>query len=340
MTKKKGRQTVCFENPPVILNTYSIGGVKESEGPLKADFDKILDDDKWGEDSWEKAETKLQKEAVQGAMSGAGVQPENVDYIFAGDLQNQCVGTHYAMRGMDIPFFGIYGACSTMSESMSLGAMMIDGGFADKVLCVTSSHFCAAEKQFRFPLEYGGQRTPTSQWTVTGAGAALLGSDGKGPRITAVTTGKITDYGITDINNMGAAMAPAAAETLMAHFDDLNIAPDFYDLILTGDLGVVGSDILCDLMNKNGYNIYPKHNDCGKMIYDIKAQDVHAGGSGCGCMGSVFCGHIMKKLKNKELKNILVMATGALMNPSILLQDESIPGIAHAVAITAEKIGE
>lgn len=336
MNKRCGKQTVRFKTPPVIIGTYSIGGVKESEGPLKDYFDTVLDDDKWGEDSWEKAETKLQKEAANGALSKTGLKASDINYVFAGDLQNQCVGTHYAVRDMDIPFFGIYGACSTMTESMSLGAMTVDGEYADKVLCVTSSHFCSAEKQFRFPLEYGGQRTPTAQWTVTGSGAAVLSTSGSGPRITHVTAGKVIDYGITDINNMGAAMAPAACETLKAHFEDTNRQPDFYDLILTGDLGVVGSDILCDMMNKNGYNIYPMHNDCGKLIYDIKKQDVHAGGSGCGCMGSVFCGYIMKKLKSKEYKNILVMATGALMNPSILLQKESIPGIAHAVAIAAE----
>lgn len=336
MNKHIGKQTVQLEKPPVIINSYSIGGVKEGEGPLSSDFDMILTDDKWEEDSWEKAESKLQKEAANAAVSGIGLKTSDIDYVLAGDLQNQCVGAHYGMRDIGVPFFGIYGACSTMTESMSLGSMLIDGGFADKVLCVTSSHFCSAEKQFRFPLEYGGQRTPTAQWTVTGSGAALLSNSGNGPRITHVTTGKITDYGVADINNMGAAMAPAAYETLKAHFEDTGREPDFYDLILTGDLGTVGSDILCDLMHRDGYNIYPMHNDCGKMIYDIKAQDVHAGGSGCGCMGSVFCGHIMKKLKSGELKNILVMATGALMNPSIVLQNESIPGIAHAVAVTAE----
>lgn len=336
MNKRIGKQTVQLEKPPVIAGTYSIGGVKEGEGPLKDYFDTVLTDDKWDEDSWEKAETKLQAEAAKGALAKLGIKNSDIDYVFAGDLQNQCVGTHYAVRDMDIPFFGIYGACSTMTEGMSLGAMTVDGGYAHKVLCITSSHFCSAEKQFRFPLEYGGQRTPTAQWTVTGAGAAVLSDSGTGPRITHVTTGKAIDYGITDINNMGAAMAPAACETLSAHFEDTKRSPDFYDLILTGDLGVVGTDILCDLLHKKGFNIYSRHEDCGKLIYDIKKQDVHAGGSGCGCMGSVFCGYIMKKLKKKEYKNILVMATGALMNPSILLQKESIPGIAHAVAITAE----
>lgn len=336
MNKRIGKQTVQLEKPPVIAGTYSIGGVKEGEGPLKDYFDTVLTDDKWDEDSWEKAETKLQAEAAKGALAKLGIKNSDIDYVFAGDLQNQCVGTHYAVRDMDIPFFGIYGACSTMTEGMSLGAMTVDGGYAHKVLCITSSHFCSAEKQFRFPLEYGGQRTPTAQWTVTGAGAAVLSDSGTGPRITHVTTGKAIDYGITDINNMGAAMAPAACETLNAHFEDTKRSPDFYDLILTGDLGVVGTDILCDLLHKKGFNIYSRHEDCGKLIYDIKKQDVHAGGSGCGCMGSVFCGYIMKKLKKKEYKNILVMATGALMNPSILLQKESIPGIAHAVAITAE----
>ncbi len=339
MRKKHGRQTVCFEQPPIIIGAYSIGGVKESEGPLKDDFDTILDDDKWGEDSWEKAETKLQREAVKGAMANAGLEDNNIDYIFAGDLQNQCAGTHYAIRDMAIPFFGIYGACSTMSESMSLGAMMIDGGFADNVLCVTSSHFCSAEKQFRFPLEYGGQRTPTAQWTVTGAGSVTLSSKGNGPRITAVTTGKIVDYGITDINNMGAAMAPAAADTLLNYFEASGSSPEDYDLIVSGDLGHEGVSILSDLLAVSGVDASGKLSDCGVLIYDAEAQDVHAGGSGCGCSAVVLASYLLPKLKRGELSNILIYGTGAMMSPASLKQGLAIPAVAHLLHLTSPVFG-
>lgn len=336
MNNRLGCQTIFFSNPPTILNTASIVGIKEGEGPLAKDFDTILTDDKFGESSWEKAESRLQREATLTALTKANLTAEAVHYIFGGDLQNQCASSNYGLREFEIPFFGIFGACSTMTEGLSLGAMTLDGGFADNVICVTSSHFCSAEKQFRFPLEYGGQRAPTSQWTVTGAGCAVLACKGSGPYITHATVGKIIDMGITDANNMGSAMAPAAVDTLTAHFKDTGRTPEFYDLILTGDLGEVGSDIFTDLMNKNGYNVYPNHNDCGKMIFDSKKQDVHSGGSGCGCCGSVFCGHIYNEIKRGKLKNVLVMATGALMNPGMLQQGESIPGIAHAVSISIE----
>lgn len=337
MTKRIGRQTIKLSSPPTILQTASIVGSKEGEGPLSSQFDQVLKDDKCGAESWELAEAALQKQSSQLVLEKANLSPTQINYMFAGDLQNQCISSHYGLRDMAIPFFGIYGACSTMTESMSLASMLIDGGFSDYSLCVTSSHFCSAEKQFRFPLEYGGQRAPSAQWTVTGTGAAVISKNGSGPYITHVTTGKIVDMGITDVNNMGAAMAPAAVDTLSAHFKDTGRSPDFYDLILTGDLGVIGSDILTDLLNKDGYNIYSNHNDCGKMIFDIKKQDVHAGGSGCGCCGSVFCGPIYKQLRQGTLKNILVMATGALMNTGILQQGESIPCIAHAVAISTQK---
>ena len=257
----------------------------------------------------------------------------DIDYILAGDLLNQCVGAHYSVRDLDIPFFGLYGACSTMSEGLSIGSMLVDGGYANRVMCMTSSHFCSSERQFRNPLEYGGQRTPSAQWTVTGAGCAILAKDGDGPKITHITTGKVIDKGITDVSNMGAAMAPAAIDTLIAHFNDTGRTPDYYDMILTGDLGVIGSDILTELMLKEGFDLHQLHNDCGKMIYDIEKQDVHAGGSGCGCFGSVFCGYIFNELRKNNIKKILVMATGALMNPTVIEQGESIPGVAHAVAI-------
>lgn len=328
-----GRQTVKLDNPPVIIETSSIVGVKEGKGPLRSAFDKVLTDDTLGEKSWEKSESMLQKQTMLLALEKATLAQGDIDYILAGDLLNQCVGAHYSVRDFDIPFLGLYGACSTMTESMSIGSMLVGGGFANHVMCLTSSHFCSSEKQFRNPLEYGGQRTPSAQWTVTGAGCAILASKGSGPRITHVTTGKVIDKGVTDISNMGAAMAPAAIDTLLAHFNDTGIKPDEYDMIVTGDLGVIGSDILVELMMEEGFDIRENHRDCGKMIYDIKKQDVHAGGSGCGCCGSVFCGYIYRELKRHNLKKILVMATGALMNPMVVEQGESIPAVAHAVTI-------
>ena len=333
MKKKIGKQTIKFSNPPSVLCAAAAVGKKEGEGPLASEFDMIFEDEYLGEKSWEAAESQMQIKAARLALEKGNVKEEDIDYVFSGDLQNQCTGTHYSMREMDIPYIGLYGACSTMTESLMLGAMTIDGGYAEKILCGTSSHFCAAEKQFRFPLEYGGIRTPTAQWTVTGAGFAILSEASGEIRITHATSGKIVDKGVCDINNMGAAMAPAAADTLTAHFRETGFKPKDYDLILTGDLGIVGSDLLCDIMNEAGYDIYGVHNDCGKLIFDEKKQDVHAGGSGCGCCASVFCGHIVKELQRKKYKRIAVMATGALMNPQIVLQGESIPGIAHLVTI-------
>ncbi len=333
MSVRIGKQTVKLENAPVITETASIVGVKEGKGPLKDTFDRILTDDTLGEKSWEKSESTLQRQTALLALEKAKLKQSDINYILAGDLLNQCVGAHYSVRDLDIPFLGLYGACSTMTESMSVGGMIVDGGYADYAMCLTSSHFCSSERQFRNPLEYGGQRTPSAQWTVTGAGCAVLSSKGSGPRITYVTTGKVIDKGITDISNMGAAMAPAAIDTLIAHFRDTGARPDDYDMIATGDLGVIGSDILEELMLDEGFDIRENHKDCGKMIYDIEEQDVHAGGSGCGCCGSVFCGYIYRELKRHNLKKVLVMATGALMNPMVVEQGESIPAIAHAVVI-------
>ncbi len=335
--QKLGRRSIKFDNPPVIIGTASTVGTKEGDGPLSKYFDKILQDDKYGMDTWEQAESKLQKQTCLDALKHLSLKPQDIRYILAGDLLNQCIGAHYSARDIGVPFFGLYGACSTMTESLSLGAALISGGYADKVMCATSSHFCSAEKQFRYPLEYGGQRAPSSQWTVTGAGCAVLSAYGSGPVITHVTTGKIVDYGITDINNMGAAMAPAAVDTMRYHFQDTGFCPTDYDLILTGDLGVIGSDIFTELLLEEGYDIRELHNDCGKMIYDLQKQDVHAGGSGCGCCASVFCGYIYKKLKDGEFDRIFLMATGALMNPAIIQQGESIPAIAHGITIERGK---
>ncbi len=330
---KIGRGTVKLENPPVIMHTATIVGKNEGEGPIAGYFDEILTDDRYDAKSWEQAESKIQKQTALISLNKANLKTSDIDYLFAGDLMNQCVATHYGVRDLNIPFFGLYGACSTMTESLSLGGMVLSAGYGKCVMCMTSSHFCSAEKQFRNPLEYGGQRPQSAQWTVTGAGCAILGYEGEGPKITHITTGKIVDNGINDANNMGAAMAPAAMDTLITHFKNTKTTPNDYDLILTGDLGVLGSDILCELVADEGYDIFELHDDCGKIIFDIEKQDMHSGASGCGCCATVFCGYIMDKLRKKEYNKILVMATGALMNTSMLQQGETIPGIAHLIQI-------
>ena len=336
MKKRIGKQTVRFDKKVYIKGSAAICGTKENEGPIGSDFDIIMPDAEWNEETWEKTESKMQREAVKLAVQKAGLNLSDIEYIFAGDLLNQCIGAGFGLRELDIPFFGVYGACSTMIESLSLSAAMIDGGFADNTAAVTSSHFCTAERQYRTPLAYGGQRTPTAQWTVTGAGALVLSSNGTGPYITEITTGKICDMGVKDANNMGGAMAPAAYDTLLAHFKDSSKKPSDYDLILTGDLGKVGREILIELIAKDGYDISKNYNDCGCRIYDLQEQDVHAGGSGCGCIASVLCGHILKRMNNGELKNVLAIGTGALLSPTSSLQGESVPGIAHAAAIHCE----
>jgi stage V sporulation protein AD len=332
--KNNGKQTVKIQNPLSIVSTACIVGPKEGEGPLKKYFDDIIDDELWGEKSWEKAESKLMKETFSKILSKAGKSPGDINYVLAGDLLNQCIAARFGMRESEVPFFGIYGACSTMAESLSLGSMLIDGGFADNVVCVTSSHFCSAEKQFRFPLELGSQRAPTAQWTVTGSGGALLSGQGiAGPYITYITTGKIVDMGIKDANNMGAAMAPAAADTILAHFKDTGFAPDYYDLIVTGDLGIVGKNICDELLQRSGCNIKDRFNDCGIMIFDREKQDAHAGGSGCGCSATVFSGYLYQELQKGNINRLLFVATGALLSPTSTQQGESIPCIAHAVSI-------
>ena len=332
-SKRNGKQTVKLENPPSIVATASIVGPKEGEGPLKNYFDYILEDAMWGEKTWEKAESKLVRETFAKILTKAGKTADEVNYVLAGDLLNQCIAASFGLRESEVPFFGIYGACSTMAESLSLGSILVDGGFADNVLCLTSSHFCSAEKQFRFPLELGAQRSPTAQWTVTGAGGALLSNQGTGPYITHVTTGKIVDLGVKDANNMGAAMAPAAADTILNHFLDTGFTPESYDMIVTGDLGVVGKSLCEELLKEQGYYVSDKLNDCGMLIFDEGSQDVHAGGSGCGCSASVFSSFLFNDLKNGNLKNILFIATGALLSPTSTQQGESIPSIAHAVRI-------
>lgn len=335
--KKLGKQTVKFIDPPSILSTYSIVGVKEGAGPLSEYFDIILEDDLWGESTWEKSESKIQKETIKNAIEEAKLLPSQIDYLFAGDLLNQIIPSSYSARDLEIPFFGLYGACSTMSESLSLGAMIMDGGYGEQVVCATSSHFSTAERQFRLPLEHGNQRAATSQWTVTGSGAAVLGKGDEGPFITHITTGKVIDPGIKDANNMGPAMSPAAADTIIRHFKDTGFSPKDYDLIITGDLAELGLEMTKKLIEKEGYDLANVFSDCGTEIFDNEVQETGLGGSGCGCSGSVFAGYIYKEMKNKNLNTVLLVSTGALHSPTGLLQGESIPGIAHAVRLSNEK---
>ena len=333
MAKRVGKYTIQMENMPSIEGFASVCGKKEAEGPLGKFFDQTFDDTTLGEASWEKAESKLQSKAVNLAIEKSKINESDIDFIFAGDLLNQCISSTFGLRNLNIPFLGQYGACSTMAQTLALASIMVDTGVARNCIAVTSSHFCSAERQFRFPLEYGGQRTPTAQWTVTGSGAIVVGSNGQNPKISSVTIGRIRDLGIKDANNMGAAMAPAAAATLEDFFRDTSTQPDDYDLILTGDLGEVGSQLMKDLLARNGIQVKNNHKDCGLLIYDKEAQDVHAGGSGCGCSASVLCSMILNQLKNNELKNILFMATGALMSPTSTQQGESIPSVAHLINI-------
>ena len=296
-------------------------------------FDYCLEDELWGEKTWEKTESKIIKEAVNMNISKSGIPSNQIDFCFAGDLLNQCISSSFGLRELNIPLFGIFGACSTFVEALCLGASFIDGGAATNVICAASSHFCSAEKQFRFPLELGNQRPPSSQWTVTGAGSAILSKSGNGPYIKTITVGKIVDMGIKDANNMGAAMAPAALDTLVSHFNDTETKPSYYDAILTGDLGYIGKEILSELALTRGYNINNNYNDCGILIFDKENQDTHSGGSGCACAATVFSGYIFNMLKQKKYKKILLIATGALTNSMSNQQGESIPGIAHAIDI-------
>jgi stage V sporulation protein AD len=331
--KRLGKQTVKLTSPPSIIGTGSIVGPKEGEGPLGKYFDNIIENDDWGEKTWEKTESKIIKEAIILALKKANKAIEDINYVFAGDLLNQCISSSFGIRNLEIPFYGLYGACSTCAEGLGLAAMMIDGGYADNTVAVTSSHFCSAERQFRLPLEQGGQRPLTAQWTVTGGGAFVLSNSGSGPRITHVTTGKIVDLGIKDANNMGAAMAPAAADTICAHFDDTGMIPSDYDLIVTGDLGSFGKRLTQELLEKSGCNIKEQYNDCGIMIFDSETQDTHSGGSGCGCSAAVLSSYIFNELLQGNFKKVLFVGTGALLSPTSTLQGETIPSIAHAVTI-------
>ena len=336
MAKRIGKYTVEMTGGPVIKAFASSVGKKEAEGPLGKEFDQVFEDTTLKEPSWEKAESRLQTETVKILLKKCGMDASEINYIFAGDLLNQCMSSSFGLRSLNIPFLGQFGACSTMAQSLFLAATSIEAGIADYSVAVTSSHFCSSERQFRFPLQYGGQRTPTAQWTVTGSGAILVARNEQGPKIKYCTVGRITDLGIKDANNMGAAMAPSAAKTLLSFFSDTKTKPDDYDLILTGDLGEVGSALLKQLLENEGIRLKTNYNDCGLMIYYKEKQDVHAGGSGCGCSASILCSLILNKVKNKELKNILFIATGALMSPTSAQQGETIPGVAHLINIVAE----
>ena len=333
MAKRLGRQTARLERPPALLGWAAVGGKKEGEGPLRRGFDLLSEDSYFGEASWEKAETRMLRACFDLACGKAGLAPAALDAVLAGDLLNQCVSSAYAMRASGIPHWGLYGACSTMAEALALGALLFDSGAAETLCALTGSHFCTAERQYRFPLEYGGQRTPTSQWTVTGAGAVLLGAGGGALRLTELTAGRIVDAGVADATHMGGAMAPAAFDTLSAHFAETGRSPADYDAIFTGDLGALGHDILEDLFRRAGVALGPRYMDCGVLIYDAAAQEVGAGGSGCGCCASVLCAEILPAMARGVWQRVLFAATGALMSPTSSQQGESIPGICHALVL-------
>lgn len=339
--KRQGRYTVVFENPPLIRSYGAVVGQKESEGPLGCYFDTVCEDPMMGRNSWEEAEGELQYAAVSKALDSAFLRPEDVEYIFAGDLLGQTIATSFGLMELQIPHFGLYGACSTMGEALSLASMAIDGGFAKRVAAVTSSHFASAEKQFRFPLGYGNQRSLAATWTVTGSGAIVLenakecseAAARKCVRIHGITTGKIIDYGIKDSQNMGACMAPAAAFVIANHLRDMNRQPEDYDKIVTGDLGFVGQKILFELMREEGYEIEGCHMDCGIEIFDHETQDTHAGGSGCGCSAVTLCSYIMKQMETGKWKRVFFVPTGALLSKISFNEGLSIPGIAHGVVL-------
>ena len=334
--KRLGRQTVALAHPPSVLSFSNIGGKFEGQGPLADFFDEISNDSFFGEKTWEKAESAMQKTVLQRALEKAELTPEDLDYILAGDLLNQCIGSSFGLRDFRVPFYGLYGACSTMGESLSLASLLIDGGYADRAAALTSSHFCTAERQYRSPLPYGSQRSPTAQWTATAAGCCILGTQSEGPYITHATRGQIVDMGVTDMTNMGAAMAPAAFDTLRAVFRDTGTTPKDYDLIVTGDLGAVGSDILTELFRREGTAL-DNYTDCGLLLYDRKKQDMHAGGSGCGCSAAVLNGYLLEGMRQGRWRRLLFAPTGALLSPTSSFQGESIPGICHAVVFSRTK---
>ena len=335
MAIRCGLHTILMTNQPTILGYAGVGGKKEGEGPLGAQLDAVFEDTRLGQDTWEQAESALQREALTRAVVKAGRQVEELHLLLAGDLLNQNIASTFGLREMGVPLLGQFGACSTMGQTLAVAAMLVDGGAADLCGAVTSSHFCTAERQFRFPLEYGGQRTPTSQWTATASGAVVVGR-GDGVGVRSVCVGRVQDLGVTDMNNMGAAMAPAAADTIGRFLRDSGSTPRDYDLIATGDLGRVGSDLCRQLLRRQGITLGDNYTDCGLLLFDRQRQDVHAGGSGCGCSAAVLCAHILPRMERGDLKRVLFCPTGALMSPTSSQQGESIPGICHVVELVAQ----
>ncbi|MGB8453028.1 MAG: stage V sporulation protein AD [Anaerocolumna sp.] len=343
MNKIIGKQSILFANPPYILSGSSVAGKKEGEGPLGSFFDQIEEDPMFGGNSWEDAESRLMKRTAELAIEKAGLKNEDIRFLIGGDLLGQLIATSFGIVDLNIPLFGIYGACSTMGESIVLGAVLVEGGFAEKVLSLTSSHFAGAEKQFRFPLAYGNQRPLAASWTVTGSGAVVIGKDKPAVKtklngsdygtimVKGVTVGKIVDYGLKDSMNMGACMAPAAYHTISRNLKDLNVLPNYYDKIITGDLGYVGKDILIDLLKQDGFDISRNHMDCGIEIFDKETQDTHSGGSGCGCSAITLTGYIFQKLQRHEWTRVLFVPTGALLSTVSFNEGNSVPGIAHGV---------
>ena len=331
--RSMGKQSFAFGLPPVITAWASVAGKKEKDGPLGTCYDVTHKDSYFGQKTWEQGEKRMQQLALQTLAKKAGMKQTDFGVVFSGDLLNQCIGSSFTLRNTGIPHLGLYGACSTMAESLLMASMAVGGGFRDRVVAMTSSHFASSERQYRFPLGYGGQRTPTAQWTVTGSGAALVCKNGEGPKITSCTVGTVTDLGITDPNNMGVAMAPAALATIRGHFSDLNCTPNDYDLIVTGDLGQLGKEILLTMAQKENMQIGGKLVDCGTLVFDVLKQDVHAGGSGCGCSAITLCGHLLDQIQTGKYRKILFCGTGALLSPTSTQQGLPIPGVCHAVCI-------
>ena len=332
-----GRQTVALAAPPSVVSFANIGGKFEGNGPLADSFDELNEDSFFGQKTWEQGESVMQKRVLENALKKAGLESKQLDYILAGDLLNQCIGSSFGLRDFGIPFYGLYGACSTMGESLSLASLLIDGGFAERCAALTSSHFCTAERQYRMPVPYGSQRPPAAQWTATAAGCTILAAEGPGPYVTHVTCGTIEDLGICDANNMGAAMAPAAYKTLTALFRETHTTPRDYDLILTGDLGELGHAIVLDFFRRDGLDLTGNYFDCGMLLYDRKNQDMHAGASGCGCSAAVLNGYVLSGMRAGRWKRVVFAPTGALLSPTSSFQGESIPGICHAVCLSCKK---
>ena len=325
-------QTIVLKRQPRIIGSYTIVGPKEGQGNFGPYFDYVMKNDYFGERTYEKAERKMLESAITGALENAKLSAKDIDIMIGGDLLNQIISSSYAARAFEFPFIGVYGACSTMAESMAVGSVLIDGGYCENVICSTGSHFSTAERQYRFPLEVGNQRPPTSQWTVTGAGSCVLSLNGVGPKISSVTFGSVVDWGVSDVNDMGAAMAPAARDTLLNHLKNTKTSPDDYDLIVTGDLGKLGSEILIDLMDEEGVKLGLNYCDCGQMYYKRK-QETLCGGSGAGCCATVFNSYIIKKFRDGQYKKVLFMPTGALLSTTSSQQGDTVPGVCHAIVV-------